>query len=99
MASDLTPADVERIAALARLSLSGEESTQLARDLGRILEFARQIAALDTRSVSASAAFLGVEPLEREDVPRTGLTTQEALANAPEVVGGLFVVPRVPGHE
>ena len=99
MASPLTPAEVDWIATLARLALSEEEKARLAAELGRILEFAGQISSLDTTGVPTTAAFLGVEPTEREDTPRPSLPLEEALANAPETSSNLFTVPRVPGRE
>ena len=95
MASELTLDEVERIATLARLALGPEEKRRLAGDLGRILEFAGQISALDTRDAQSSANFLGLEPVEREDVPLPSLSREDALSNAPEVSSALFTVPRI----
>jgi len=95
MSSDLPPDEVERIATLARLALDRDEKARLAGDLGRILDFAGQISALETGDVAPHASFLGVEAVEREDVPRPSMSRDDALANAPEVSSHLFTVPRM----
>jgi len=95
MASELTLDEVERIATLARLALGPEEKVRLAGELSRILDFASQISALDTRDVQPTASFLGLGPVEREDAPLPSLSREEALANAPEVSSDLFTVPRM----
>src|SRR5262245_9269325 len=47
----LTRADVDRIAALARLELSDTEKDQFVRQLADVLEYADQIQAIDTTDV------------------------------------------------
>lgn len=91
--------EVDRVATLAHLALADEEKTRLSAELGRILDFASQISALDTRDVPPTALFLEVEPVEREDEARPCLPREEALANAPEVASHLITVPRVPGQD
>jgi aspartyl-tRNA(Asn)/glutamyl-tRNA(Gln) amidotransferase subunit C len=99
MPEDLGPAEVERIAELARLALTGEEKALYARQLTRILEYARQIAALDTSGVSPTARVDEDAGRERPDEPRPSLPRDAALRNAPETLSGVFVVPRVIGEE
>lgn len=96
MAHDLTIAEVERIAALARLALSEQEKVLYAAQLGRILEYARQVAELDERPPSPAAARVN-ESLERPDVAHAPLTHAAALSNAPDAAAGLFRVPKVLG--
>jgi aspartyl-tRNA(Asn)/glutamyl-tRNA(Gln) amidotransferase subunit C len=97
MPDDLTIAEVERIATLARLALSDEEKALYATQLARILDYAGQVAELDDRDVDPTAAVT-VEPLaERADVPRPPLAHRQALANAPDAAAGLFRVPKVLG--
>jgi len=98
MASELTVGEVERIATLARLALGPEEKIRLAGELSRILDFAGQISALDTRDVPPNAGFLGLDPVEREDAPRPSLSCEDALSNAPDVFSALFTVPRMTPH-
>ena len=99
MATSLTIADVERVAALAQLELTAEEKTLFTRQLADVLHYAEQIQALDTRDVPATAQVRAAGETERSDTPRPCLTVADALANAPDgaLDAGLFRVPRVIG--
>ena len=97
MATSLTAADVERIAALAHLELTDDEKSLFTRQLADILEYAQQIQALDTTGVPATAHVNVQDSAERDDDPGESLPTAAALANAPDAAPdeGLFRVPRV----
>ena len=96
--STLTVADVERIAALARLELTEEEKHLFTRQLADILSYAEQLQEVETAGVPATA-HVHVSEREREDEPRPSLPRPDALANAPDGApdAGLFRVPRVIG--
>jgi len=97
MPDDLTIRDVERIAALAHLALTDEEKALYARQLARILDYARQIAELDLRDIPpTSSTAAGLSP-ERPDETRPPIGRDAALSNAPDAASGLFRVPRVLG--
>ena len=97
--SNLTVADVERIAALAQLELTDDEKQLFTRQLADILSYAEQLQAIDTTGVPATAHVHATRPVERDDEPRPSLTVKEAIVNAPDgaVDAGLFRVPRVIG--
>jgi len=99
MATSLTIADVERIAALAMLELTDDEKQLFTKQLADILAYAEQVQAIDTSGVPATAHVLAGQRVEREDEPRPPLDVDEALANAPDAdrAAGLFRVPRVIG--
>jgi aspartyl-tRNA(Asn)/glutamyl-tRNA(Gln) amidotransferase subunit C len=96
--SELSIADVERVAALAHIELTDDEKQLFTRQLADILHYAEQIQALDTTGVPASAHVNAVQH-EREDEPRPCLPVEDALAAAPDGApdAGLFRVPRVMG--
>ncbi len=98
MPDDLSVGEVRRVASLARLALTDEEADLYARQLGRILDYARQIVELDTRDVPATANVLGQDSVERQDLRTASLDRSGALANAPEAAAGLFRVPKVLGE-
>jgi aspartyl-tRNA(Asn)/glutamyl-tRNA(Gln) amidotransferase subunit C len=98
MAHELTRAEVERIAGLARLALTDEERTVYAGQLARILDYAGQVAELDTRGIPPTASVLDEGSVERPDEVRASLGRDRALANAPDAAAGLFRVPRVLGE-
>ena len=99
MAPDLTVADVERIAALAHLELTSEEKVLFTRQLADILAYARQVQAIDTGGVPATAHVHAGQRTEREDEPHESLPLAVAIGNAPDAAPevGLFRVPRVIG--
>jgi aspartyl-tRNA(Asn)/glutamyl-tRNA(Gln) amidotransferase subunit C len=92
----VTEETVERVARLARLSLTVEERRLFARQLEEILAWAESLQALDTSGVPPMSHPREAEAL-REDEPRPGLDRETAFAAAPEVEDGLFRVPRVIG--
>ncbi len=99
MATTLTVADVERIAALAMLELTDEEKQLFTGQLAAILAYAEQVQAVDTSGVAATAHVLAGHRVERDDEPKPSLGIDGALANAPDSdpAAGLFRVPRVIG--
>jgi aspartyl-tRNA(Asn)/glutamyl-tRNA(Gln) amidotransferase subunit C len=98
VSTPLTVADVERIAALAHLELTGSEKQMFTRQLADILAYAEQLQSIDTTGVAATA-HVNAHEAERDDEPRPSLKVDEALANAPDSApdAGLFRVPRVIG--
>jgi aspartyl-tRNA(Asn)/glutamyl-tRNA(Gln) amidotransferase subunit C len=93
----LSPDEVDRIAQLARLALTAEEKALYGAQLTRILDYASQIATLDTTGVPPMARVEEQSALERADELRPSLPRDEALRNAPESLAGLFVVPLTRG--
>ena len=97
MPERLSLADVERIAALARLELTDAEKDTFVHQLSHVLEYAEQIQRIDTAGVPPTSHVLERAPSDRSDEPRPGLTNAEALSNAPDpsVHTGLFRVPQL----
>jgi len=94
----LSPADVDRIAALARLELSDEERVRFATQLTAILAYADEIQQADTSGATGDDGAAPATPL-REDALRPSLHREDVLAQAPaaDPAAGLFKVPRVLG--
>jgi aspartyl-tRNA(Asn)/glutamyl-tRNA(Gln) amidotransferase subunit C len=99
MADLLTSADVDRIAALAHLALSGEERDRFAHQLAGILAYARQVQDVDTTGVPPTTHTLVPEGRLRADEPAVSLPRDQALAAAPDAArdAGFFRVPKVIG--
>jgi aspartyl-tRNA(Asn)/glutamyl-tRNA(Gln) amidotransferase subunit C len=95
MSALIDESEVRRIAKLARLNLCDDEVRLFAGQLANILDYVRQIEALDTKGVEPTAPATGMTNVLREDEPRDGLSHQQALANAPETQEGCFRVPAV----
>lgn len=98
MSTSLTTADVRRVAALAHLELTEDETQLFTRQLADILAYAEQVQAIDTTGVPATA-HVNAHGVERDDTPRPSLSVEDAVANAPDGApgAGLFRVPRVIG--
>ena len=96
--TDLSIADVERVAALAHIELTESEKQLFTRQLADILHYAEQIQGLDTTGVPATA-HVNAAQHEREDELRPSLPVETAVAAAPDGApdAGLFRVPRVIG--
>jgi aspartyl-tRNA(Asn)/glutamyl-tRNA(Gln) amidotransferase subunit C len=90
----ITEDSVDAVARLARLSLTPDERTRFARELGAIVAWADSLQALDTEGVPPLRLHAGGDAL-REDIPREGLPREQALDPAPDHAEGLFRVPRI----
>jgi aspartyl-tRNA(Asn)/glutamyl-tRNA(Gln) amidotransferase subunit C len=95
----LSRTDVEHVAHLARLGLTGEELTRLEGQLNHILEQYAKLAELDTDAIPPTAQTIELENILRDDVARPSLPPEAVLANAPERDGDFFVVPAILGGE
>jgi aspartyl-tRNA(Asn)/glutamyl-tRNA(Gln) amidotransferase subunit C len=87
--------EVKRIAALARLSMDGPEIDRMQRDLAAILAYVEALAAVDTTGVEPTAHVIPLSTPMRADAPEPAMDPARAVANAPEVSGSAFVVPKV----
>jgi aspartyl-tRNA(Asn)/glutamyl-tRNA(Gln) amidotransferase subunit C len=93
--SRISQNEVMRMAELARLLLSEEESEQMTRDLGQILDYVAVLAAVETEGVEPTAHVLPLETPLREDRAVDPMDPELAVSNAPERSGSAFVVPKV----
>jgi aspartyl-tRNA(Asn)/glutamyl-tRNA(Gln) amidotransferase subunit C len=95
----LTSEDVQRIAQLARLELSGGEQGALLRQLNDFFGIVEQMRSVDTRGVEPLYTPLSTiqqVALRLRDDAVTELGQREAnQRSAPAVEAGLFLVPRV----
>ncbi len=95
MHQELSLEEVRHVAKLARLSLSANEEEAARGQLTAILAAVDALSQVQTDDVEPTSHASLMESLWREDVVVPGLSTEEALANAPERVGQGFAVPRV----
>jgi aspartyl-tRNA(Asn)/glutamyl-tRNA(Gln) amidotransferase subunit C len=93
--ADLTRADVEHVARLARLALTDDEIERLTGDLAAVLAHAADVASLDLDGVPPTAHPLPLRNVLRADVVRPSLDRDEVLASAPAAEDGRFRVPRI----
>jgi aspartyl-tRNA(Asn)/glutamyl-tRNA(Gln) amidotransferase subunit C len=74
---------IVHVADLARIQLTDDEVARFTDQLSVVLDAVARLAEVDTSVVAPSASTLPLQNVEREDEPRPGLTTEQALANAP----------------
>ena len=95
----LTPTDIDRIAHLARLELSGDQAEQMLAKLNGFFSIVEAMRAVDTAGVEPLAhplaAVQDVQLRLREDVASEPNQREANQRNAPAVEDGLFLVPKV----
>ncbi len=92
----LTSKEIETIAGLARLALRHDEIPVYAESLNRILGIVSQLETADTSRVAPMAHPLtGQHQRLREDAVTSGNERERYQRNAPQVDGGLYLVPKV----
>ena len=87
--------EVCHMASLSRLSVSEEEKTLFARQMGDILAYMDVLARVDTNDVEPLYSPAQHPGPQREDVSARRRERSEVLANAPEADGEYFIVPRI----
>jgi aspartyl-tRNA(Asn)/glutamyl-tRNA(Gln) amidotransferase subunit C len=97
--SDITRGEVAHLADLARIDLSDAEVDHLAPQLAVILDSIASIREVAADDIPPTSHPMPLTNVFREDVPRPGLTAEEALAGAPQVEQQRFAVPRILGEE
>lgn len=88
-------AQVEHIAALARISLTEAETEAFARQLSDILDQFQALQNLDTDGVEPTAHVAGLDTVLRDDEPAATLDAEDTLLNAPRRRGDFFQVRAV----
>ncbi len=98
MSTSFSNDEVARIARLARLALTPEETMLFARQLAGILSYAEQIREIDTAGIPPTSHVAAASRL-RDDEVRTSLGRDQVLEAAADAdaTAGLFKVPRVLG--
>jgi aspartyl-tRNA(Asn)/glutamyl-tRNA(Gln) amidotransferase subunit C len=92
----LTRQDVEKIAHLARLSITEQEMPVYVTSLSSIVDFVDELSSADVGSVEPMAHPLdGQRQRLRPDVVSETDHHEKYQKNAPSVLAGLYVVPRV----
>ena len=91
----LTPQDVARLAALARLELTESECVELAPELEVILGSVARVGEVAGDDVPLMTHALPLTNVMRADQVHESLPQQAVLAGAPDVEDERFRVPRI----
>jgi aspartyl-tRNA(Asn)/glutamyl-tRNA(Gln) amidotransferase subunit C len=88
-------AEVEHVARLSRLELSGAEKARMRSQLDTILGYIEKLNHVDTTDVPPTTHVLPLANVMREDEVRPSYPVDAMLANAPDPEGEAFRVPRI----
>ena len=95
MARPLTPETARHVARLARLAPDEAELERVARELGDVLDHVEALQELDVSAVDPMYSPVPIVNHLAPDTPGDTLSTDAALANAPQREGPLVAVTRV----
>jgi aspartyl-tRNA(Asn)/glutamyl-tRNA(Gln) amidotransferase subunit C len=95
----ITIKDVEHIAKLAKLEFTDAEKEKFTHQMNKILEYMDQLNSLDTNNVEPLSHVIELSNVFRADEVKPGVSTEEALKNAPEKNEQFFKVPKVIGEK
>lgn len=87
--------DVAYVAELARLELTEEEKAVFQPQLEGIVGYVEKISEVDVEGVEPMMHGRPLVNAFREDVVRSSLPAETALANAPKRVGDEFLLPKI----
>jgi len=91
----LSMEEVQHIAMLARLELTGEELEHYREQLSAILDHVASLQQLDTTSVPPMSAVFSGDSHLRVDKSRPPLPPEQILGNTPHKTEGQFKIPPV----
>jgi aspartyl-tRNA(Asn)/glutamyl-tRNA(Gln) amidotransferase subunit C len=100
MTAKVTLKDVGRVAELANLELTSEESASMLVDLNAILDYVAELDELDTANVAPLASVNELDSsatanVLRADEPIPCLDRATVMRESPETDGTFFKVPKV----
>jgi aspartyl-tRNA(Asn)/glutamyl-tRNA(Gln) amidotransferase subunit C len=99
MSVKVTSEDVDRVAELAHLELTREETGAMQRDLNAILDYVAELSEVDTTGVvplvQVTELIQAGSTDLRPDILRPSLDRETVLKQAPEANGVFFKVPKV----
>ncbi|WP_165070128.1 Asp-tRNA(Asn)/Glu-tRNA(Gln) amidotransferase subunit GatC [Marisediminicola senii] len=95
----ITTEQVAHLANLARIALTPAEIDKLTGELGTIVDSIAKVSEVAGPDVPATSHPIRLVNVSRPDVPGATLSTEEALAGAPEHDGARFKVSAILGEE
>jgi aspartyl-tRNA(Asn)/glutamyl-tRNA(Gln) amidotransferase subunit C len=87
--------EVAHLARLARLAVTEQELDLFAGQLEVILSSVARVSEVAAADIPPTSHAVGLTNVFRDDVPRSGLTQQQALSGAFAAEEGRFRVPRI----
>jgi aspartyl-tRNA(Asn)/glutamyl-tRNA(Gln) amidotransferase subunit C len=87
--------EAQKIASLARIHLSEEESSVIAKDLEKILQYINKLEQLDISETQPTTHVLPLQNVFREDEVVPSLSQEDALSFSIAQKNGSFEVPKI----
>jgi aspartyl-tRNA(Asn)/glutamyl-tRNA(Gln) amidotransferase subunit C len=97
--SEITTDVVTHLASLARIALTPDEIEKLTGELGVIVDNVAKVSGVATADVPATSHPIPLSNVFRADEVGETLTTEQALAGAPDHDGSRFRVSAILGEE
>jgi len=97
--SEMTPQVIRHLAELSRIALGDEEIQRLSGELGAIVSAVEAVSQVATDDVPPTSHPLPLGNVFRDDIIGETLSTEEALAGAPDHDGSRFRVSAILGEE
>ncbi|HEX9998984.1 MAG TPA: Asp-tRNA(Asn)/Glu-tRNA(Gln) amidotransferase subunit GatC [Actinoplanes sp.] len=91
--------EVAHLARLSRLAVTEQELDQFAGQLDVILQSVARVGEVAADDIPPTSHSVPLTNVYRDDVPQPSLTSQEALAGAPDAFEDRFRVPRILDEE
>lgn len=92
---EISVADVEHVAQLARLELDPVEKNIFAGQMAAILGYVEKLKELNTDNILPTSHAVPMENAFREDIACPSIGVEKALVNAPDQVASFYRVPKV----
>jgi aspartyl-tRNA(Asn)/glutamyl-tRNA(Gln) amidotransferase subunit C len=86
---------VDHVVKLCRIHLADEERKKFTEQLNQILAYMDKLNELSTEDVEPTSHVVALENVLRKDESSPSLSSEKALANAPDRHGEYFKVPRI----
>ncbi len=91
----LSKSDIEKLAVLARINISDEESQLVTERISSVLDLVDQLQAENTEGVEPMAHPMDAIQTLRADKVTENDDRENLMSNAPASESGLFLVPKV----
>ncbi len=91
----ITRDEVKKVAHLARLELNEDEINKHSEQLGKILEYIKQLEKIETDDVPCTTRAIEVKNIFRKDENKSSDCTEELLELGPSREDKFFKVPKI----
>ncbi len=91
---EISKEEFQKIAKLARLNLSEQESEEIRTSMENFVEYLDKLKDIDTEGVEPMMRVDESEKPLRSDVPGETLSAEQAFKNAPSKQSGHFSIPK-----